>query len=136
MPDRGASITLLVVSIARTVLLPELATYTTADSVVAAKVGVEPAGKLIVVTGVALEGEKVETVSSPLFGTYTIVPFRTNAACTGISPTVDCDMAVSPETSIDVLAPKCADPLPLIAIATCENPGLGGFGAIGVATGR
>jgi hypothetical protein len=38
-------------------------------SVVPTKLGCEPPGKLIVVTGVAVEGENVETVSSRLFAT-------------------------------------------------------------------
>jgi hypothetical protein len=58
-------------------------------SVVATKLGVEPAGKVVVITGAALYGENEETVSSVLLATYTRVPFSTNAACTGMRPSVD-----------------------------------------------
>jgi hypothetical protein len=55
--------------IAETVLFPELATYTVEASAVATKLGAEPVGKVIVVTGVGLVGEKDITVSSPLSAT-------------------------------------------------------------------
>jgi hypothetical protein len=90
----------------------------------------------MVVTGVGAAGENSDTVFSAVFVTYALVPFSASATYDGIQPTSASETAVSPETSIDVLAPGLVAPFPLSTMATCVNPGFGGLGITGVATGR
>jgi hypothetical protein len=91
-----------------------------------------------VVVGVvaATEGAKVETVSSPLLTTKTLLEDEVRSAYAGMRPTLDCEIAASPETSMVVLAPACAVPFWLMTMATLLKFGFGRVGMIGVATGR
>jgi len=57
-----------------------------------------------VVLDAAMVVENAETVSSPRLTTKTF-KVAPKSAYAGMSPTVDCETAVSPETSIVVLAP-------------------------------
>jgi hypothetical protein len=82
-----------------------------------------------------VSAEKVETVSSPLLTTKTLF-VELSSAYEGMMPTIDCEIAVSPETSIVVLSPACAVPFWVRTTATLLRLGLGCVGIIGVATGR
>ena len=84
----------------------------------------------------AMVGANVETVSSPLLTTNTLVELAARSAYTGIMPTMDCEVSVSPATSMVELAPGWLVPFCVSTKATLLNPGLGSVGMIGVATGR
>jgi len=81
-------------------------------------------------------GSNVETVLLPLLTTKTLVALAARIAYTGIMPTMDCELSLSPATSMVVLAPGWFAPFCVITTATLVNPGLGRVGMIGVATGR
>jgi hypothetical protein len=97
----------------------------------------EPDDEGVVGRGVATATvvENVETVSSPRLTTKTLEA-ELRSAYAGMMPTFDCEIAVSPETSMVVLAPAWLAPFWVRTRATLLKFGFGRVGMTGVATGR
>src|SRR6202790_3113768 len=96
------------VEIAATVPVPKFAENTVLFCAAATNTGLEPSGKLIVVTGLRFEvfgvpGGYSEIVSSNSLAMYNLVESGVRVACTGPTSVLTFTKIVSPETSIWLL---------------------------------